>query len=1268
MTLRPSDRRAPPGIRMRPAATHRVDPSKPLAFDYRGRPLVGLEGDTVASALYANGVRIFSRSLKYHRPRGLYTMDAESSNTFMNIDGVPNEAAETTRLEAGMSVRPQNVWGSPERDLLGGIDRFDRMMPAGFYYRHFHRPYRLWPFFRDRLRAMAGIGVLDPNRKYNEGIRAERYLNADLAVVGGGASGMEAARVAAARGLQVCLFETRPWLGGHRAWRVRDFRGLPLYRGATVQSARLKATKGVRVFTRSPVTGVWGENLLTGFTVGAAGDAFRACHWECRARAVVVATGAMERPLVFNHNDRPGVVQAGTAWRLARSYAVRVGQAAVFSVGDDLSLEAALDLFDLGLEVRAVADARAEGHDPELVGALRERGIPFLPGWAASLAIGRKWVTGCEVRALAGADSRRFECDVVVANAGLQPRIGPLATAGAALSYCPRTHSYQPVRLPPGLFAAGSMTGRREPGSVEASGRLAGLRAARWCGLAREAEVATATREVAAEPGPARGCGVVYGPAIGQGRKAFIDLDEDGTYKNACESAAQGFGAPELAKRFGGFGLGPGQYQVAGQNLAMIMADLAGSPFEAVAPTTIRPPLVPPSLATVAGACHDVHKRTPLHRKQVTMGAIFRRVGGWERARYFGSGLAGTGAPPFGSREDETRDEIRNVRRNVGLLDSSSLGKFRIFGPDALQALQRVYISDMRKVGPKRCKYTAMCNDTGNVMDDGVVVKEGENDYYFTTSSSRAGDTAEWFRYHTRYEAWDYHLVNLTDVSGSVNLAGPNARKVLEKVTADDVSNQAFPYLGYRRIVVGEGVKVRCFRLGFVGELSFELHAPSSHCPYIWDLLMEVGAEFDIRPFGLEAQYCMRAEKGHIIVGAETEQRVTLTDIGMGFLWDADDTTSKKVGAPALRAALEQPGRMKRVGFRVRDPAGRPQDGGLVVRDGEIVGYVCTTRYSETLGWQYGMALVQDGHADLGEEIRIYEKTGRGREVTHWAVVVPMEFYDPKGERTRGSGDRPPLGEAGLPERPRVQVLERQPHLGALAQRSGAGSVPGNGPSRALPKTQVPLPFRCSPVAFPAAPAEQEIRGGWNVVRRYLGEEGHSGPWLVDLSHLRRWDYQDGKVETRIPLGLPVPREVGQVGVHGSVVIARMNPTQASVWHMAPGPPPGTPSEACWTETTDGHCMVAFVGQGVSIVLEHLSALDLFDPQRPRPFLTQGPVLRVPCQVVTFAQDLVVMTLSRGYGKTFVAAALESGGPAGLAPAGEGVFMASIANWEALGS
>ena len=1211
--------------------TERIDRARPLGFRWCGRRLEGFEGDTVASALWAAGVRTLGRSFEYHRPRGLYDLEGEGSSQLVSINGIPNQSAGTTPLREGMAVRTQNVRGDPRLDPFGFLDRLDRLMPSGFYYRLFHRPAWAARFFQERMRRLAGLGVLRLDA-VDRGERGERYLNADVAVVGGGPAGMSAALEAGRRGLRVCLFERRPWLGGHLDWRVRD--GRALAEEASDLAGQLGRMESVRVFPAAPVTGIWGENLLTGFQCGEPEAPFDETHWECRARAIVVATGSSERPLVFEHNDRPGVLQVDTAIRLARTYGVRPGEAAAFSVGDDLGLEAALDLADLGVDVRVVADARREGHDGALVDTMAAAGIDFRPGWAASRVSGRGRVRSVELAAR-GAGGRtpgssprspvRIGCDLLVASAGRQPDIGALSCAGARFRHGDHTGTFELERLPPDVFAAGGLLRLTDLDALTCSGRVAGLEAAAACGADVAEPLARARAALADRPGPARGSSIVRGPAASPdlvaGRKAFIDFDEDGTWKNAAQCAALGLDVPELAKRYGNFGLGPGQYRVPGQNLAMAMAEIGGRPVGEFTATTVRPPVIPPSLATIAGPNHDVHKRTPLHDELQSRGAVFRRAGPWQRARYFSDDLL-------------CLEEIRNVRANVGLLDSSPLGKFRLWGPEALRALQRVYISDMSRTRPGRCTYSAMCNDTGNIVDDGVVVRTGEDQFYLTTSSNRAGSTVEWFRFHTRYDDWDFNLVNLTDALASINVAGPNARRVLERVTSADLSNDAFPYLGYREIAVGDGVAARCLRLGFVGELSYELHVGASYAQYVWDLLWDAGAEFGIRPFGLEAQNCLRAEKGHVIIGTESEQRVTLLDIGMGWLWDREDTTSRKVGATALRYCEEQPGRLKLVGLRIDGVGGHaadrtggaaysPEDGAVVVDGDRIAGFVCTTRYSETLGWQYGLALVEDRLAERGRSLELYESLGK-RTVRSTATVMPPHFHDPRGERLRiAPGGRLSRSDEAHPQ-------------------------------------AAPAAHRRSPVRFDAAPARTERRDGWNVVLDYESTDaGATVPpraGLVDLSHRARWDCQGRDIQTVQPFGLTVPPTAGEVAVDAGIMINRMNGTQAALWHVGPGAPPAPPTGPHLTDTTDAHCWLAIVGGAAPAVLERVTDLDLFDPARRRPFLTQGPILHVPCQVVTWREDLVLIAVSRGYGQTFVEALLASARHEGLRPAGERAF------------
>ncbi len=968
--------------RLQDLPTLRIDTSKHRSLKYKGKSYQGLAGDTIATALYANGIRVYSRSLKYHRPRGLYSLDGESSNTCMEVDGVPNVRTETIALKDGMRVKAQNVKGSADFDWMAFMDKLDWAMPAGFYYKTMHKPAAIWPMAMKFIRKAAGLGTISSDYVM-PGRFDEVFLTSDVCVIGGGAAGMTAALTAAKADARVILLEARPHLGGSWDYRISDYeKGKPLYARANELAEQVARSENIRVFKHTPMVGAYNNNLITAFQIGSPDDAFSERYVEIRSGSVVVATGCIERPLIFDHNEKPGVMQAACAHRLAHTYGLLPGKEAVFCVGHDSGLEAACDLHDLGLRINCLADIREDGHNQDLLEALAHRNIAVLKGWVAACAHGGKQVKKVTLSTLDGTVSRDIACDLLVASAGLTPVNGPLSLAGATLAYDNHSGYFLPDKLPEGMYTAGRMTGRSQPQALEASGRLAALKALASVGIIDNNALATAEKETANLPGADRGCKLITAPV--KGRKSFICFDEDATIKNITQAIDMGFDMPELIKRFTSAGTGPGQGGIPGHNLPLFVSKYTAS-TTTPKPTTVRPPLVPTLLATYAGAHHLMFKRTPLHASQKKEGGIFRNIGVWKRARYF-------------SQDFECKDEILNVRNNVGMLDSSTLGKFRIFGPDALKALQRLYISDMRKIKTGRIKYSAMCNDDGCVIDDGVVVKQGENDYYFTTSTGRAGNTVEWFRYHTRYDGWKYNMVNLTDAMGVINISGPNARKVLGQVVDADLSNEAFPYAGYCEFKIQDTIPIRAMRLGFVGELSYELHVPSSFMQTVWDMLMIAGGEFKIRNFGLEAQNVLRMEKGHIILGQESEQRTNLLDLGLGFLWDREKTAAKTVGAVALRQAENDPSRFKLVGIRTDDDARAPRDGALIV-DTKVRGYVATARKSFSTGEAVGMALVEKPLSELGTRLEIYEDECHGKRL--YAKVVSMPFYDTEGKRMR---------------------------------------------------------------------------------------------------------------------------------------------------------------------------------------------------------------------------------------------------------------------------
>jgi sarcosine oxidase subunit alpha len=601
----------------------------------------------------------------------------------------------------------------------------------------------------------------------------------------------------------------------------------------------------------------------------------------------------------------------------------------------------------------------------------------------ATKAHGGKRVKKVSIATLDGQISQTIACDLVVASAGVTPVTGHITVAQGTLKYDVHTGCFLPDQMPEKMHAAGRILGLNDPLSIEASGTLAGLKAAFDCENCSIQEIGEAKKVLEALPGPVRGTKLVTAPV--KGRKSFICFDEDATIKNIKQAIEKGFDVPELIKRFTATGLGPGQGGIPGHNLPLYVAKYQGLPDVSIRPTNVRPPLVPTLISTYAGVNHKMFKITPMDEMQKRDGGIFRNIGVWQRARYF-------------SEDFSCKREIENVRNNVGMLDGSTLGKFRIHGPDALKALQRVFVSDMSKVKEGRVKYSAMCNDDGCVIDDGVVVKQGENDYYFTTSTGRAGQTVEWIRYHTRYDGWNFAMVNLTDSLGVINLSGPNARKVLEKIVDIDVSNQAFGFSEYKEFKIADTIPVRAMRLGFVGELSYELHVPASYMKSVWLMLKEAGKEFKIQNFGVEAQNVLRMEKCHIILGQESEQRTNLLDVGLGFLWDRTKAEAKTVGAVALRQAENDRTRLKLVGFKTENNSRAPRDGALVV-DEKVRGYICTARDSFSLNEAVGMALVEADLSKIGTRLEIYEDECGDDRI--YGVVAAMPFYDPEGKRMR---------------------------------------------------------------------------------------------------------------------------------------------------------------------------------------------------------------------------------------------------------------------------
>ncbi len=952
--------------------TLRVDLKDKINFKYQGRTMQGFSGDTVATAMAANDIKIFSRSFEYHRPRGLYSMDGESSTCMVQINNIPNIKGEITPLKEGMDIAAQNVLGSPEWDWLAGIEQLDWLMHPGFYYKMFHKPAWMWPFFTKILRSVAGLGKLRETSQ--QGKFESLFLNCDVCVVGAGPAGISAAIAAADKKLRVILLESRHSLGGFYDWRTAVSPwGEPFYLRSKNLAEAVDSHENIRVFSGTHLTGIFTGNQLTAVRTGQDSDPFDECYLEIRANSVVMATGCKERPLIFENNERPGIMQSSCAHRLARTYGLLPGKRAVFCTADDLMLEAAVDLSDMGLKIAAVADIRTDGYDTHLVDALKKRQIPFISEAVVCDTKGKKGIKKVLVKDGNGKPFW-FECDLLVASAGQTPASSPLLMTGTKFSYDKYTGSFLPVKTPDKIHAAGRLTGLEHPEAIEESGRLAGLKASADLGISLSTDIIKTEKKLTGFSFCNPRQIVIRSP--GNGHKSFVCFDEDVTVKDIYHTADEGFDSVELCKRYSTAGMGPGQSGIPGENLPLILAQYHQKEPGSVSPSKVRSPLRPMLLGTLAGKHYHCMKQTPLRKIQQQMGGGFIRAGKWERVQHFGHDPSGA-------------QEISNVHTNVGLMDVSTLGKFRIFGKDALKVLQRMFTGDLSQLKLNQMKYAAQCNEDGCLIDDGMVIKRGNTDYYFTTTSARAAGTAEWFDYHTRFENWDYHIINLTDVWGAINLAGPKSTGLLERVLNFQKSDENLLSGKYFESKISGNIPVRILRVGFVADPSWEIHAPAASIEHVWETLLREGKEFGIKPFGLEAQNVLRIERGHIIIGDDTELRTNLLDLGLGFLWDKNKTGTKTVGAPALHNAESQKGRMKLIGFKTNNPSQTPPAGAVIV-DTEVCGYVTSSRYSAKLKQSIGMALVEEKFAELGTPLKIF--IGGPKRVQLDAVVHKRAF------------------------------------------------------------------------------------------------------------------------------------------------------------------------------------------------------------------------------------------------------------------------------------
>jgi sarcosine oxidase subunit alpha len=952
-----------------------IEREKQLSFTFNGRSYSAHPGDTIASALAAAGVRTFSRSFKYHRPRGLMCCAGHCPNCLVQVGDEPNVRACTRPVEAEMGVQAQNAWPSLQRDAMSLTALIDRFLPVGFYYKAFIRPQFLWPLYERVLRAAAGLGKV--SRETQAGSYDKEYLSTDVAVVGGGPAGLSAAIAAAEAGARVLLFEENPWLGGHLrfASRLPDMANDEILKELEAELAKLEDR--IRILRNACVLSVYEDNWLS------AVQGTRL--YKIRAQSAVFASGAYEQPLVFDNNDLPGVMLGSAVCRLLHLYAVAPGQKAVVVTANDYGWAVARDLQGAGLDVVAVADLRDAGPDG-MEEKVRKAGANVFWRHTIAAAEGSGSVKRAILAPLAddgrvdASAGRSLDCDLIAVSVGWAPANGLIYQAGGELAYDERRVEFLPVALPDGIYAAGRVNGVLGVDHQLKDGRLAGQQAAAYLGFgeAPGSEEARAIREASAAGGPATSALV----RVPGNEKRFLCFCEDVTDKDLEMSVAEGYNSIELLKRYSTISMGPCQGKMCSQNAIHLCARANEWTIEQTGTTTARPPMKPVKLGVLAGQHMEPVQVTAVHDWHLNRGAKMMVAGLWLRPEHYGDPEA----------------EVKAVRERVGLIDISTLGKLRFTGPGVPDLLDRLYVNKWQKLPLGRVRYGLMCNDEGVVMDDGVTAHTGDLEWYTTTTSSGATAVYEWIQWWLQSGWGDgVHLANVTEVYAAFNLAGPRSREVLQKLADQEVGNEAFPYMSVRDASLG-GVPCRLMRIGFTGELSYEIHCPAGYGLHLWESLIAAGAEYDIAPFGVEAQRVLRLEKGHVIVGHDTD---ALSDpISADLAWTVKLDKKDFLGQrPLSRIAAEGP-KQRLVGFKMLRPGSVPDEGLQIVNEGangrpEIIGWVTSSRYSPTLREVIGLCWLP---AEVAErEGTTFSIMSEGRLLQ--ARVHHGAFYDPEGER-----------------------------------------------------------------------------------------------------------------------------------------------------------------------------------------------------------------------------------------------------------------------------
>ncbi|WP_420005612.1 sarcosine oxidase subunit alpha family protein [Arenibacterium sp. LLYu02] len=981
---------------MRVAGKGLVSGNRTVNFFFNGKAYMGLEGDTLASALLANGVHLVGRSFKYHRPRGILTAGSEEPNALVTVGqggGTdPNIRATQQELFEGLAAKSQNCWPSVERDVMAVNDLAAPFLGAGFYYKTFMWPAPLWEkLYEPIIRRAAGLGAL--SGAANKDAYEKAFAFCDLLVIGSGPAGLMAALTAARAGADVILAEEDSRMGGRLLAEVEEIDGKPAHVWVAEALAELEGMENVRLMTRTAITGAYDQGTYSALervshhlppsqslkTVNRP----RECFWRIAAKASVLAAGAIERPIAFRNNDRPGIMTAGAVRAYLNRWGVAPGERVTVFANNDDAHRTARDLVAAGVHVAALIDSRHDAPDGE--------GFPVIKGAVVCDSAGRQRLESITVRSVNGEE--KIQTDCLAMSGGWNPSVHLTCHMNARPQWNRELAAFLPTPgAVPGMVVAGAANGSFSTAGALREGAEAAVQALAQIGTKAEAAAAPV-----AEDAPYRITPLWAVP--GKGR-AWLDFQNDVTVKDVNQAAKENFRSVEHMKRYTTQGMATDQGKNSNVAALAVLADATGRSIPETGVTTFRPPFVPTSIAAMAAGAED-HGFKPQryltsHPAGLERGAHNIEVGLWYRASYYPK-------PGESTWKQSCDREVMMVRNAVGVCDVSTLGKIDIKGPDAAKLLDLVYSNTFSTLKLGRVRYGLMLRDDGFVMDDGTTARLGQDHYVMTTTTAAAGQVMAHLEYLTQVVRpdWDVRFTSVTDQWAQFSVAGPKARDLIDGLVDEDINGETFPFMACGAVTV-KGVAGRLFRISFSGEHAYEIAVPARYGEALFRLLAARAEEMGGGPYGLEALNVLRIEKG-FITHAEINGTVNAFDLGMqGMVSAKKDCWGK---ALSEREGLMDEERMRLVGLKPVDHA-KEISGGAHLFDPEAtvervndLGYVTSVGFSPTLGHMIGLAMLSAGPDRMGDTIRLVDHT---RGIDTLCEVVNPVFFDPEGGRVRG--------------------------------------------------------------------------------------------------------------------------------------------------------------------------------------------------------------------------------------------------------------------------